>query len=189
MNEADILINKLQRYYNVGTLQALGEKIGVAQTTISGWSTRNSVKAISRKIYELNLPIESGNEYFEFENLIVDNAIYSAKEKFRSYENSLIDWGLYKPAVNILKDVIKTIDYNEMSTDSAKKILVEKISVYEVSWFSLQAKNPPKKKMISNLIQRYFSSIECYAICRYPEEVFDYVGYWGKEKFDKVFSE
>lgn len=63
MNEADILINKLQRYYNVGTLQALGEKIGVAQTTISGWSTRNSVKAISRKIYELNLPIESGREY------------------------------------------------------------------------------------------------------------------------------
>lgn len=61
MNEADILINKLQRYYNVGTLQALGEKIGVAQTTISGWSTRNSAKAISRKIYELNLPIESGN--------------------------------------------------------------------------------------------------------------------------------
>lgn len=64
MNEAEILINKLQRYYNVGTLQALGEKIGVAQTTISGWSRRNSVKAISRKIYELNLPIEIENRYF-----------------------------------------------------------------------------------------------------------------------------
>jgi len=122
------------------------------------------------------------------QSLNIDNAIFSAKDKLQNYEKSWMDWNLYKPAVNILKDVLKTIDENEISIENAKDILVKKITGYEASWFSLQAKFPSRKQMISNLIQRYFSTIECYAICKYPEEVFDYIGYWGKEKFDKDSS-
>ena len=129
------------------------------------------------------------NQIDLLKKLNIDNAIFSAKEKLQNYEKSWIDWGLYKPAVNILKDVIKTIDENEISIENAKDILIKKITGYEASWFSVQAKFPSRKKMISNLLQRYFSLIECYAICRYPEEVFDYIGYWGMEKFEKASSE
>ena len=61
--EADItqaaeLINKLKKYYKVGTIQELADKLGVKQNTISGWKQKNSVNAIKRKIYELDLPID-----------------------------------------------------------------------------------------------------------------------------------
>lgn len=58
MKEADILIDKLMRYYKVGKIQELAEKLGIAGNTISGWKNRNSVSSIKRKIYELDLPIE-----------------------------------------------------------------------------------------------------------------------------------
>lgn len=142
----------------------------------------------TEKISRLENTSKYINKIDLLKSLNIDNAIFSAKDKLQNYEKSWMDWNLYKPAVNILKDVLKTIDENEISIENAKDILVKKITGYEASWFSLQAKFPLRKKMISNLLQRYFSTIECYAICKYPEEVFDYVGYWGKEKFDKDSS-
>ena len=58
ITQASELINKLKKYYKVGTIQELADKLGVKQNTISGWKQRNSVNAIKRKIFELDLPID-----------------------------------------------------------------------------------------------------------------------------------
>lgn len=59
MNEATALLNELMAYYKVGTLQELAEELGVARNTISGWKSRNAVLSIVKKIYELDLPIDT----------------------------------------------------------------------------------------------------------------------------------
>jgi hypothetical protein len=59
MNKATALLNELMAYYKVGTLQDLAEKLGVARNTISGWKSRDAIIAIIKKIYELDLPIDT----------------------------------------------------------------------------------------------------------------------------------
>jgi len=189
MNEASELINKLKKYYKVGTSQELGEKIGVAKTTISGWKQRNSVNAIRRKIYELGLPIDLDrnnpsidDDLNEIYALIIDNAAYSAKQKLVwKFEENLVDALNTYFVKDILKEVIKDLasDKDRYTPENMKNAFLERLKGVEAGF---KAK---KRDLLSHIIERYFSKLEVYALVHYPEIVFDYTGYFGQSKFEK----
>jgi len=189
MNEASKLIDKLKQYYRVGTSQELGEKIGVAKTTISGWKQRNSVNAIKRKIYELNLPINLNDnnpsiddDLDEIYSLIIDDAAYTAKQKLVwKFENDIVTALNAYFAKDILKEVIKDLasDKDKYTPGNMKDAFLERLKGVEVG---IKVK---KKNLLSHLIERYFSKLEVYALVHYPEIVFDYAGYFGQNKFEK----
>ena len=70
MNKATALLNELMAHYKVGTLQELAEKLDVARNTISGWKSRDAVNSIAKKIYELDLPIDT----LQYVNEVTGNA-------------------------------------------------------------------------------------------------------------------
>lgn len=105
------------------------------------------------------------------EDFFIDHAIFSAKTKFQEFQKNIFDAVYNKGAIEILKDVVMSIELNEYDIENAKDILIEKIKVYEAKWLSL--KNPNKQKLLHAYIHKYFSKLECYAICKYPENIFD----------------
>ncbi len=189
MNEADVLISKLQRYYQVGTLQALGEKIGVAQTTISGWSTRNSVKAISRKIYELNIPIEIEKDNIqsledeierlqslidESYKLIIENIRFNLKPKltnlfFEKQANNNLAWKYDIVTQNIflkILDITREKSTFEIEKHKAKEFLLGTILDYRDNEMPKSIIN--QKENTKNIIAQNLSNLECYAIVKTP---------------------
>ena len=46
MQNAEFLIQKLMRYYQVFTISELAGKMGVSQPSVSGWKRNNYIKAI-----------------------------------------------------------------------------------------------------------------------------------------------
>jgi hypothetical protein len=108
--------------------------------------------------------------------LEVDNAVYSAKAKLQNLESKFKDWIYNKGSIEILKDVLASIAPSELTKENAKDILFARIKGYDANWISL--KNPMKQRLLSTYIEKYFSKLECYAICKYSDEVFDYVGYF-----------
>ena len=193
MNEANKLVEKLKQYYKVGTLQELGEKIGVAQTTISGWKKRNSINAVKRKIYELDLDIDLDidksqidsidDEIEKIYSLDIDHAIYTAKVTvlllFEKDSGTAINTYLTKDMLlNIIKDLAS--DKDKYTPDHIKKEFLARIKGLEVGFL----KKKPQKQL-SSFIEQYFSNIQVYALVHYPEIVFEYTGYWKKSKFEK----
>lgn len=73
---AEEILDQLMKYFRVATSQELAQKIGVAQNTISGWKSRNSVSSIIKKLYELNiydeimLDLEAVNNFINGRKLI-----------------------------------------------------------------------------------------------------------------------
>jgi DNA-binding transcriptional MerR regulator len=189
MNEASILIDNLRQYYKVGTIQELAKKLGVKQNTISGWKQRNSVNAIKRKIYELDLNIDTKQENTsidddlnEIYSLIIDNAAYTAKQKLVwKFDNDIVTALNAYFAKDILKEVIKDLasDKNRYTPENMKNAFLERLKGVEAG---IKVK---KKNLLSHIIERYFSKLEVYALVHYPEIVFDYAGYFGQSKFEK----
>lgn len=69
MYDAEFLIQKLMKYYEVFTISELAEKMGVSQPSISGWKKHNYIKAIANKCRELSIY----NEIFGDLNTNVNN--------------------------------------------------------------------------------------------------------------------
>ena len=123
--DALLLIEKLKQYYKVGTDKELGDRINVAQNTISGWKQRNSVSAIRRKIYELGLNIDldkknySSHKITEMEERIsfLESIILEQnhinEETMAEYANvpieTIQDWKINKPELiaTIIQSLIK----------------------------------------------------------------------------------
>jgi hypothetical protein len=125
-----------------------------------------------------------GNSKDEIENineLLLDNAIYSAKAKLISlFETSLVDFlnTYYSKDIlqNILKDMAEDQD-QDLNASNVKDKLMDRIKGFEASFVKR-----PTKELLSKIIYRNFSKIEIYAMLTYTEEVFNYVGYFGKSK-------
>jgi len=111
-----------------------------------------------------------------YEKLLVDHALYSAKEKLQKLlDGNFIDRAIYtKGAKGILVDVLEQIDPNDDSytIENAKQRLLDAVMGSEVSWLSL--KNPQKQKLLSSILSKHLSNIEAYAIVKNPKEVWDY---------------
>jgi len=101
------------------------------------------------------------------ENILIDNAIYSAKQKLKDvFENSGLVETLIIKGINLknkFKEVI--LDMENYTIENAKTILLEKISGLEITL---------KERVLSKIVNKYFSNIEIYAICKYTDETFDY---------------
>jgi len=106
-------------------------------------------------------------------SILIDNAIYSAKEKLR---NLNFDFIYSKGAIDILKDILVSIETDDLNLENAKDVLFTLIKGYDAHWISL--KNPMKKKLLSSYIENLFSKAECYAICKHSEEVFNFKGWF-----------
>jgi hypothetical protein len=92
----------------------------------------------------------------------IDDALYSAKVKLLS---------LTAPAPNIeiiiFANVIESIKINELNIENAKNIFVN-----QLKGFGMNIKEKRDKKyLIENIIEDYFSKLECFAICKH-ESVF-----------------
>lgn len=112
------------------------------------------------------------NQIDLLKNLNTDNAIFSAKEKYQKYLfGDIFDQANNYGAREILKDILKTIEYNEIFMDTAKDFLIERVKGYEAKWLSL--KNPQKVKLLSSILKSRFSKIEVYAICKYSDEILE----------------
>ena len=191
MNEASELIDKLKRHYKVGTSQELGEKLGVAKTTISGWKQRNSISAIRRKIYELGLNIDIDksqansidDEIDDIYSLIIDKAAYDAKERLLSkYENNIGSRLATYFEKDLLKEAIRDLasDKDKYTPQNMKDAFLERLKGFEPGIMK-----DKQLQKLSTTIEKYFPKIEVYALVRYPEIVFDYVGYFGKSNYQK----
>ncbi len=88
-------------------------------------------------------------------SIIVNDAIYSAKEKLR---NLNFDFIYSKGAIDILKDILASIETNDLNLENAKDVLFTLIKGYDAHWISL--KNPMKKKLLSSYIENLFSKAE-----------------------------
>ena len=191
MNEASLLIEELKKHYKIGTLQELSDKLGVAQNTISGWKQRNSINAIKRKIYELDLDIKTDHiqantiddEIEDIYSLMIDKAAYDAKERLLSkYENDIGSKLATYFEKDLLKEAIRDLasDKDKYTPQNMKDAFLERLKGFEPGIM--------KDKQLQNLsttIEKYFPKIEVYALVHYPEIVFDYVGYFGKSKYKK----
>ncbi len=133
------------------------------------------------KISKFELLGDSKDQLEELNDLVVDNAIYSAKAKLITvFESSLVDFLNTYYSKDILRQILKDMseeDDADLIPSNAKAKLVERIKGFEAGF----AKKP-KKELLSKIINRNFSKVEVYTMVKYPEEVFDYVGYFGKAK-------
>jgi len=133
------------------------------------------------KISKFELLGDSKDQLEELNDLVVDNAIYSAKAKLVTvFESSLVDFLNTYYSKDILRQILADMSEEndaDLTPSNAKAKLVERIKGFEAGF----AKKP-KKELLSKIIHRNFSKVEVYAMVKYPEEVFDYVGYFGKAK-------
>lgn len=111
------------------------------------------------------------------EKILEDNALYSAKEKLKKlFDSNIIDSIIYtRGAKGIFKDILEEINSEDdnYTYDNAKQRFIDYIMGREVTWFSL--KNPAKQKLLSSLINKDLSKIECYSIIKNPKDVLDYI--------------
>jgi hypothetical protein len=117
----------------------------------------------------------------EMNDLIIDNAIYTTKAKLITvFESSLVDFLNTYYSKDILRQILKDMSEEndaDLIPSNAKAKLVERIKGFEAGF-----SKKPKNELLSKIIHRNFSKVEVYAMVKYPEEVFDYVGYFGKAK-------
>jgi hypothetical protein len=109
-------------------------------------------------------------------SIVIDDAIYSAKEKLQKLEKNVFEWVYNKGALEILKEILTSIKVDDFNMDNAKDVLFALVKGYDANWLSL--KNPGKQKLLSAFIEKNLSKSECYAICKYSDEVFNYKGYF-----------
>lgn len=109
-------------------------------------------------------------------SIVSDQAIYSAKEKLQNLEKNAFEWVYNKGAIEILKDVLTSIEDDDFDMENAKDVLYARIKGYDANWISL--KNPGKQKLLSAFVEKNLSKLECYVICKYSDEVFNYKGYF-----------
>ena len=127
-------------------------------------------------IQSLETQNQSQEKIRSYENLLIDNALYSVKIKLsKLFKDNFIDATIYtKGAKGILIDVLNLIDENDTTytLDNSKQRLLDQIMSHEVHWLSL--KNPAKQKLLSSFINKYLSNIEVYAMIKNSKESFNY---------------
>jgi hypothetical protein len=130
----------------------------------------------SGKISRFEHDVVYTNDLDLIKSIVSDHAIYSAKEKLQNLEKNAFEWVYNKGAIEILKDVLTSIEDDDFDMENAKDVLYARIKGYDANWISL--KNPGKQKLLSAFIEKNLSKLECYAICKYSDEVFNYKGYF-----------
>lgn len=131
------------------------------------------------KISKFEFLGSSKDQLDEMNDLMIDNAIYSAKSKLVTVFTPDLDAFLktyYSQDLlrQILNDMLNEEDVYLIASNVKEKLL-ERIKGFEVG-FSKKTKNP----LLSKIMSENFSKLEIYAMLKYPEKVFDYIGYFGK---------
>ncbi len=149
MYDAEILIEKMMKHYDVFTISELANIIGVSQPSISGWKRHNYVKAIANKCRELGIYNEifgdfnnidnvekiAFEQYFdEIFNFYNVSTIRDLSEKINISESTVSKWNQRK-SISALKKVCRKLGiYNKIFKNTNKEDL--KIEVLEKSLFN-----------------------------------------------------
>jgi len=121
------------------------------------------------------------SKYENNTDALLDQAIFSAKHKSITYFEQIDKL----PSKQILFDILKKIDPNDSSftVENSKSRLIDVVTGAELQRSLI--KNSQKQKLLTILIEKYFSKIEVFAMIKYPKEVFDYAGFFGQTRFEK----
>jgi len=139
------------------------------------------------KITKCENILQSQEQTTLLQSYLIDQAIFTAKRGLQSiFDRNIVDSLWNKPAKDILIETIEKIDKNDetYTIDNSKDRLIDKIEEAEMNWL----KNPAKasrKELLSTFLKKYFSKIEIYAMIKYSDKTFDYIGYFGKSKKPK----
>lgn len=106
---------------------------------------------------------EEGVSYF---NLEIDQATFSVKTKLQNVIEHKREWINGKEPVQILQDVLGTIKPDEIKLETAKDVLIGRIKGYEAGFQGLS---------FAKFLNVSLSKIECYAICKHSDIVFDMI--------------
>lgn len=114
------------------------------------------------------------NQFFtkNLEDLLIEQAIYSAKMKIYSiFDSSLSGVIFNKPARDVLQDVISRIDPKDesYSIENTKQRLIDQIAIHETKFLKVNIPGP--KKLLSSLLNDYFSNLEAYVMVKYKEKM------------------
>ena len=188
MNEANELIEKLKQHYKVATSQELAEKIGVAQTTVSGWKQRNSVNAVRRKIYELGLDIDLDNKKNidhqlnnELENELLEKHIaYELRHKlYLDTASTFGNWLGHVVGMPVIHKALEEIGKGEYSKFDTKEKILNQIKGMELLGLLNKVFEKQNKNVASRYIERNLSELECYVWVKHYNIVTSYNKYWS----------
>jgi hypothetical protein len=113
--------------------------------------------------------------------ILIDHAIYSAKLKLQfKFDGSFTEAVTNKvtKVKDLLIEVLESIDSDdEYTVENSKDRLIDQIKILEAGRFK-----KARGELLSLQVKRYFSKAEVYAMIKYPDEVFDYMGYFAESK-------
>jgi len=132
------------------------------------------------KISRLETAELSKSKINQYEEIVLDNALYAVKDKLKVYTAKVLQGGGYK-----LKDVLlRALDdiSNGLETpniDLAKQTLIATVNTVEITVLGIPT--PKKVESVSSWIEYNLSKVEAYVLIKHYQQIFDMI-----EKEDKV---
>lgn len=124
------------------------------------------------KMSKLETKEIENQKIYSHENVMIDNAIYTAKDKLKRF------WGdkWFDIRIGIKKDIkniVKEIKFNNenYSIENSKEILIKYIMGDKMNKPIVY--NDNKKALISNFIDEEISEVESYAILEHSDKIFN----------------
>ena len=170
------LLNLEKHRLGIKSDEELAYTIGFNKDALNKWVQRNKIpdkwKSIITQTESIKSSDKKTNNTIEKKiildiNLIIDNAIYSAKRELNNILKGRIG------VKTILQEILMHIDSNdnEYTPENSKQRLVDQIKGSEINLLKL--KTTQKTELLSNLIDENISKIEAYAMIKYPKEIFN----------------
>jgi len=130
-NEASIAIEKLLNYFQVSTISALADKLGISQPSISAWKKNNYISAIQKKCRELGIYGEI------FENPKINRLKNSKKEVVSEKEldinenqEGLLEEDESAPQIDAYLKILKNVAKLENREDDLERDIKNLIQKY-----------------------------------------------------------
>jgi len=134
----------------------------------------------TKMIARLETNNTSESKIIQYEEIVLDNALYTVKDKLKTYTATVLQGGGYKLKDILLKALNDISNGLEIpSIDLAKQTLVATVNTVEITILKIPA--PKKVASVSNWAEYNLSQVEAYVLVKHYKEIFDMI-----EKEDKL---
>ena len=126
------------------------------------------------KISRLETAEISKSKINQYEEIVLDNALYTVKDKLKVYTAKVLQGGGYK-----LKDVLlKALDdisngLETLDIDVAKQTLIATVNTIEITVIGIPA--PKKVASVSSWVEYNLSKVETYVLIKHYKKIFDMI--------------
>lgn len=124
------------------------------------------------KISKLETKEIENQKIYSHENVMIDNAIYTAKDKLKRFWGDKwfdVRIGIKKDIKNIIKEI--KLNNENYSMENSKEILIKYIMGDKMNKPIVYNEN--KKTLISNFINEELSEVESYTILEHSDRIFN----------------